>query len=320
VRNREAMMGLEVGYAFLAKPLMRLLHALNRNSLQGSKKNIAAHYDLGNDFFESFLDETMMYSAGIFESEDATMYDASIAKNDRICRKLHLSEKDHVLEIGTGWGGFAMHAAKHYGCRVTTTTISENQYTLAKKRVAEAGLAEKITVLKEDYRKLSGTYHKIVSIEMIEAVGWQYYREFFRTCSRLLKRDGSMLIQAITIQDQYFEFAKRNVDFIQKYIFPGCTIPSATALLSAATGASDLKLFHHEDNTPHYERTLHEWRHKLHQNAEQILGFGYTAELLRLWDFYFCYCIGGFAERNIHSVQMTFTKPFSRLAPIPAKV
>ena len=258
----------------------------------------------------------MMYSSAVFEQPGMTLEQASIAKLDRICRKLALHAGDHVVEIGTGWGGFALHAARHYGCRVTTTTISRAQYELAVARVAAAGLSDKITVLLKDYRELEGKFDKLVSIEMIEAVGHQYYEEYFRTCARLLEPDGMALIQAITIADQRYEAARRSVDFIQRYIFPGSCIPSVTALLASITRASDLRLFHLEDIGPHYARTLAAWRHAFMRNLDQVRALGYPEEFIRMWEFYLCYCEGGFEERVLGDAQLLLVKPGNRRSAI----
>ena len=225
--------GMENGFATLVTPFRKALHWFNRNTLEGSRNNISAHYDLGNDFFELFLDPTMMYSCGIFEEEESTLEQGSVAKLKRICDKLELNENDHVVEIGTGWGGFAVYAAKHYGCKVTTTTISKNQYEWAKKKVRDENLEDKITLLFEDYRKLTGKYDKLVSIEMIEAVGYQYYDTFFEKCNELLKSNGIMLIQAITIADQRYQSAKKSVDFITNLLkLVNSFKPSTTGLVS----------------------------------------------------------------------------------------
>ena len=317
VLNREVVDGMdERGLARLATPARKLLHWLNRNTQAGSRRNIAAHYDLGNDFFATFLDETWMYSSAIFERPDMTLAEASTAKLDRICRKLDLGPADHVLEIGSGWGGFALHAAAHYGCRVTTTTISSEQHALARSRIEAAGLADRITLLKQDYRDLTGQYDKLVSIEMIEAVGHQYYDDYFRQCARLLKPHGQFLLQGITIADQRFAAAASSVDFIQRYIFPGSTIPSVTALLDSATRASDLRLFHLEDIGPHYATTLARWRENFFANIDEVRALGYSEEFIRMWAFYLCYCEGGFAERALGDVQMLLVKPGARPAPI----
>ena len=307
LRNTSVLGGL--GNAAYKKPLYKLLHLMNRDSVHGSKKNIAAHYDLGNKLFENFLDPTMTYSSGFFEKPDATMQQASTAKLDRICQKLGLSESDHVVEIGTGWGSFALHAARNYNCKITTTTISEEQYQLACQRVKDAGMQDRIEIVKKDYRLLTGQYDKLVSIEMIEAVGLAYLGNYFEKCASLLKPTGKMLIQAITIADQHYEFSKRNVDFIQRYIFPGGALPSVTALTNIATNETDLRMTALEDITEHYAATLRKWREKFYLNVEQITQLGYDNRFLRMWEYYLCYCEGGFEEKSIGCVQAEFTKP-----------
>jgi cyclopropane-fatty-acyl-phospholipid synthase len=317
----ELFSGMDKGLARIVSPLHKYIHALNKNTRAGSRRNIVAHYDLGNEFYRLFLDDTMTYSCGIFERADNTLKEASIAKYDRICRKLELSAVDQVLEIGTGWGGFALHAAKHYGCRVTTTTISDRQYEMARQRFAEAGLSDRIVLLKSDYRDLGGTFDKLVSIEMIEAVGHQYLDEFFRVCSQRLKPEGQMLLQAITIRDQVFDWHKRNVDFIKRYIFPGSCIPSLAAIADAVAHATDLRLFHLEDITAHYATTLRRWRENFFANLDQVKSLGFPDAFIRMWEFYLCYCEGGFSERYLGDVQVLFTKPMCRREPIlPALV
>ena len=277
--NKDVVDQIDGGWATVGKIALKFFHQLNKNTEKGSKRNIAAHYDLGNDMFELFLDPTMMYSSGIFPSEDATMEQASVYKLDRICQKLDLQPEDHLVEIGTGWGSMAIHAAKHYGCRVTTTTISDEQYAWAENKVKEQGLEDRITLLKQDYRLLAseraGQFDKLVSIEMIEAVGYHYLNTYIDACSALLKTDGVALIQAITIDDQRYEQAKTEVDFIKRYIFPGSFIPCVTAIQSAVTQASDMKMTHMEDITPHYARTLAEWRKRFLSNEQQIKALGY---------------------------------------------
>lgn len=312
VRNRAVLDGVEGGLARLMAPVRRLAHAWRRNSRAGSRKNIAAHYDLGNDFFELFLDETLTYSCAVFETEDTPLADASRAKLDRLCRKLDLSPGDHLLEIGTGWGSMALHAATHYGCRVTTTTISQQQYDVAVERIREAGLADRVTVLLQDYRDLTGRFDKLVSVEMIEAVGHQFLDTYLSACAGLLKPDGVMALQVITIQDQEYERAVREVDFIKKYVFPGSFIPSVTAVLDGATRATDLRLTHQEDFAPHYALTLRRWRENLHAQAEPISALGYDESFQRLWDYYLAYCEGGFAERFLGVSQMILAKPGAR--------
>ena len=312
VLNQDVLDRVEGSFARLTGPLRKGLHWLNRNNRSGSRRNIGAHYDLGNDFFRLMLDDTMTYSCGIFETPQSTLREASIAKLDAICRKLDLQPDDHVLEIGTGWGGFALHAAQYYGCRVTTTTISRNQYELARERVAAAGLSERITLLLEDYRDLTGSYDKLVSIEMIEAVGHQFYDTYFAQCARLLKPNGQMLLQAITITDRRYESARHSVDFIQRYIFPGCTIPSVTAMLDSITRASDLKLSHLHDIGPHYATTLRRWRENFFEHIDAVRAQGYPESFIRMWEFYLCYCEGGFAERALGDVHMLLVKPGCR--------
>jgi cyclopropane-fatty-acyl-phospholipid synthase len=313
--NRELLDGMETGLARLTGPLQKALHWLNRNTRDGSRRNIAAHYDLGNEFFALFLDSTMMYSSAIFDHPRMTLEQAQVARLDRICRKLDLKPTDHLLEIGTGWGGMAIHAAQHYGCRVTTTTISREQHALAIERVHQAGLGDRVTVLLEDYRDLAGQYDKLVSIEMIEAVGHQFYDTYFSQCGRLLKPDGLMLLQAITIADQRYEAARKSVDFIQRHIFPGSTIPSVTAMSNSITRASDLRLVHLEDIGPHYATTLRMWRENFFRKLESIRALGYPENFLRMWEFYLCYCEGGFEERAIGDVHMLLAKPGNRRIP-----
>jgi len=316
LQNREVLDGMETGLARLTVPLQKALHWLNRNTRTGSRRNIAAHYDLGNDFFALFLDPTMMYSSAIFEHPDMTLEQAQLARLERVCMKLDLKPTDHLLEIGTGWGGMAIHAAQRYGCRVTTTTISREQYELARARVAAAGLSDRVTLLLEDYRDLRGRYDKLVSLEMVEAVGHQFFDRYFAQCARLLADDGLMLLQAITIADQRYESARRSVDFIQRHIFPGSTIPSVTAMLTSITGQTDMKLVDLEDIGPHYATTLRRWRENFLSTLEAVRALGYPEPFIRMWEFYLCYCEGGFEERAISDVQMLLAKPDNRRAPI----
>jgi cyclopropane-fatty-acyl-phospholipid synthase len=312
VLNMDALDGLEGGFARLANPLRRALHALRRNSRAGSRRNIAAHYDLGNEFFRLFLDDTMMYSAATFEHPLQSLHDAQVARLDRMCRKLDLQPGDHLLEIGTGWGGLALHAARHYGCRVTTATISREQWKLATERVREAGLADRIEVLCQDYRDLEGSYDKLISIEMIEAIGHQYYDTYFERCAALLKPEGAMLLQSITIADQRFDRARSSVDFIKRYIFPGSCIPSVAALTASIARASDLRVFDMDDIGPHYATTLAHWRQNFRANLPRIRALGYDEHFIRMWEYYFCYCEGGFTERVLGDVQMLLVKPRNR--------
>lgn len=313
VLNMDILDSMEGGITgLISKPFLKAFHKLNENTEKGSRRNIAAHYDLGNDLFREFLDPSMMYSSAIYQSQDTSLDEAAEFKLKRICDSLQLNDQDKVVEIGTGWGGFAIYAAKNYGCHVTTTTISDQQHALAEERIKAEGLEDKITLLKEDYRNLismEGSFDKLVSIEMIEAVGWKYYDNFFETCSRLLKPSGLMLIQAITIEDQRYDNAKTNVDFIQRYIFPGSCIPSIHALLSASKKSSDLRLSYLQDFAEHYATTLRMWHEKFNEKKSQIIAQGYSEEFHRLWQFYFSYCEGGFKERSIGVSHMMFAKP-----------
>jgi cyclopropane-fatty-acyl-phospholipid synthase len=312
VRNRDVLLKMDDGAGWISQPMYRLAHWLHRNNRDGSRRNIAAHYDLGNDFFQLFLDPTMNYSCGIFPSDDVDMEQASLAKMDAICRKLDLRPEDHLLEIGTGWGGLAIYAAGRYGCRVTTTTISRRQHELATARVAEAGLQDRVTLLLEDYRDLEGQFDKLVSVEMIEAVGHQYLDTYFAKCSELLKPEGMMLLQAITIRDQLYDESVKRVDFIKRYIFPGGFIPSVNAISDSVARASDMRLFHLQDIGPHYATTLRRWRERFFENIDAVRELGYPESFVRMWEFYLCYCEGGFLERQIGNVQMLLAKPLNR--------
>ena len=318
ILNRPVLDSLEYGPAQLSMWLFKLGHWLRRNSKAGSRANIAAHYDLGNTFYRLFLDNSMMYSCALFETPNQSLEQASQAKLARICQKLQLGPNDHVLEIGTGWGGFALYAAQHYGCRVTTTTISQEQYQLARSRIVQADLQDHIELLCKDYRDLDGQYDKLVSIEMIEAVGHENLNRYFQTCSRLLKNDGMMLLQAITIADQEYQRACREVDFIQKYIFPGGSLPSVTALSQSLTQASDLRIFHLDDIGPHYALTLRHWRQRFLQQLDQVRAQGFSESFIRMWEYYLCYCEAGFSERALGTVQLLLTKPLCRREPVLA--
>ena len=308
-RNTEAQDKLENLFTLLSQPFLKVMHKLNENSVRGSKKNISRHYDLSNDFFSLFLDKNMMYSSAIYKSRKTSLEDASTNKLDVICKKLNLKKTDHVIEIGTGWGGFAIYAAKNYGCKVTTTTISIEQYKFAKQKIKEAGLGKKIKVLLKDYRLLKGQYDKLVSIEMIEAVGYQFYDEYFKIIGQLLKNDGEALIQAITIKDQRYSKAIQSVDFIQKYIFPGSCIPSITAIQNSLTSSTDLVINDIRDIGHHYARTLADWRKRFLKNKQEIRKLGFDDKFLRMWLFYFAYCEGGFEEKVISDIHLHITKP-----------
>jgi cyclopropane-fatty-acyl-phospholipid synthase len=320
LRNRAVLDELDTGATRLKAMLQRLLHAWNRNTRAGSRRNIAAHYDLGNEFFALWLDQSMMYSAAIFPSATSTLEEAAAAKNDLVCRKLGLTASDRLLEIGTGWGGFALHAAQHFGCRVTSVTISRRQYELACRRVANAGLADRITILLADYRELDpavhGTFDKLVSIEMIEAVGHEYQPVLFRKCAQMLNPHGAMLLQAITIADRQYERARRSVDFIQRYIFPGSCLTSVTNMSAVLTRCTDLRIAHLQEIGLHYATTLAQWRARFEAKRAEIRALGLSATFLRMWEYYFCYCEAGFDERQIGVAQLVFEKPELRRSPV----
>jgi cyclopropane-fatty-acyl-phospholipid synthase len=309
----ELAFGGSIGAARFTVPLQKLFHWVNRNTHEGARRNIAAHYDLGNDFFALWLDETYMYSAAIFERPDMSLHEAQQARLDRICRKLQLKPDDHVMEIGTGWGGFALHAAQNYGCRVTTTTISSEQYEMAYQRVVDAGLHDRVTLLLDDFRDLEGQYDKLVSIEMIEAIGHELLVPYFRKCSELLKPSGAMLLQAITIADQRYEEYRKSVDFIQRYIFPGGHLPSLAVMTDAVANHTDMRLLGLEDIGLHYATTLNRWRENFFARLDDVRRMGYPEPFIRMWEFYLCYCEGAFLERAISDVQMVFTKPDARM-------
>jgi cyclopropane-fatty-acyl-phospholipid synthase len=311
--NQSMMDSMEGGLAKLTTPIKQGFHWLNKNTRKGSRSNIVAHYDLGNEFFKVFLDPSMMYSSGIFLQPDDSMHQASLNKLERICERLRLTATDHLVEIGTGWGSFAIYAAKNYGCKVTTTTISDEQYDYAEQRIKEENLQDQITLLKEDYRNLEGQFDKLVSIEMIEAVGHQYFDTFFKKCSDLLKPEGEMLLQAITISDQRFDSAKKDVDFIKRYIFPGSCIPSVDAISKSIRSSSDMRVLNLEDIGVHYALTLNKWRETFFNKIDQVKEQGYSDAFIRMWEFYLCYCEGGFKERVISVVQMHQVKPLARV-------
>lgn len=309
VRNRDLLDGMETGVARLGGWAMRAWHALKRNSRRGSRENIAAHYDLGNEFFELFLSPDLMYSAAIWTDEQDTLAQASTRKLDVICRKLALAPGDRLIEIGTGWGGFAIHAAQHYGCHVTTTTISREQYALTCERVQRAGLGDRVAVLCRDYRDLDGQYDKWVSIEMIEAIGAQYLETYFSKLGSLLKPGGLGLIQAITIEDHRYAQALRSVDYIKRHVFPGSFIPSVNAMLHAKTRVTDLALIDLEDFGSSYARTLQAWRERFLAVLPRVRRLGFDDRFIRLWEFYLAYCEGGFRDRSIGVAQLLFAKP-----------
>lgn len=308
LREEEVFGVLDGPWSRLVSSWRRCWHWLRGNSRGGSRRNIAHHYDLSNEFFATFLDDTMMYSCAKFASPTMSLRDASVAKIDQLCDKLALSPRDHLLEIGSGWGGFALHAAQRYGCRVTTTTISRRQFDLVRQRVASAGLTERVTVLLRDYRELTGLFDKVVSIEMIEAVGRSYWGTYFRKCASLLKPGGRMALQAITIADARSASYYRSVDFIQRYIFPGGCLPSPRALAESSQGGG-LRILDQEWMGQHYAQTLHHWRRRFLAQMPNLRKLGCDDFLTRMWEYYFCYCESGFLERNIDLVQMVLAKP-----------
>lgn len=314
--NRPVLDDMEDGYASLTRPLQKLFHWVNRNTHEGARRNISAHYDLGNDFFRLWLDESMMYSCAIFDDQHTDLHHAQVHRLERICQKLQLGPNDHVIEIGTGWGGFAIHAAKNYGCHVTTTTISKEQFLLAEQRIEDAGLQDRITLLQEDFRDLAGQYDKLVSIEMIEAIGSSLYREYFRKCGELLKPDGLMLIQAITIADQNYAASQRSVDFIQRYIFPGACLPSSEVMNRVVAAVTDLRLLDLEDIGLHYATTLRHWRNNFFAKIDDVRRLGYPESFIRMWEFYLCYCEGAFLERAISDLHTVYAGPAFRAFPV----
>jgi cyclopropane-fatty-acyl-phospholipid synthase len=312
VANQPVMAQMENRLARLVRPLLRLGHLRRHNSKHGAKQNILAHYDLGNDMYQTFLDPAMMYSAAIFPHETSTLEEAAIHKLDVICQQLHLGPEDRVVEIGAGWGGFAIHAASRYGCHVTTTTISDAQYDEAKRRIQALGLQDRITLLKTDYRELTGQYDKLVSIEMIEAVGHRYLPAFMKTCESLLKPDGIMLIQAITIKDQLYRSYLKSVDFIQRHIFPGGCLPATHHLLQVLTDHTGMVVRKLTDFGFDYAKTLHLWRQRFTAASGTLSRLGYDRRFRRLWEFYLCYCEGGFLERSISVIHLVATMPGNR--------
>jgi cyclopropane-fatty-acyl-phospholipid synthase len=309
-RNAESLGALDGGSAWL-RPWLRALHWLRDNHRAGSRRNVAAHYDLGTELFATFLDPTLTYSSAVFEREGMSLEDAQRTKYERVCRKLGLRAEHHVLEIGTGWGGFALHAAQTRGCRVTTTTISREQFALAQERVARAGLAERVTVLLEDYRDLRGRYDRLVSIEMIEAVGHRHLARFFEVIAQRLAPDGVAALQAILVPECDWERSKRSVDFVKKYVFPGGQLVALGAI-SRALASTALRLAHYEDITPHYAETLRLWRERFLAARSRVAQLGYPEVFQRTWEFYLAYCEGAFRERSNVTAQLVFENGATR--------
>ncbi len=308
IRNRDLLDSMESGTASVTSWAMKAAHLFRKNTKNGSRKNIAAHYDIGNELFQLFLDSKLMYSSAVFDKPDLDLEQASERKLQLICDKLQLCATDHLLEIGTGWGGMAIYAAKNYSCKVTTTTISKQQYEYAKARVAAEGLQDRVTLLFEDYRDLSGQFDKLVSIEMIEAIGHQFQDVYFKKCASLLSPGGKALIQAITIEDHRYQQALHSVDFIKHYIFPGSYIPCVSSMVSSAANAGQLRLVDLQDIGDSYAKTICHWRNRFNQQRSSILALGYDLHFIRMWDYYFAYCEAGFVEQSISDVHLLFNK------------
>ncbi|MGQ8365049.1 class I SAM-dependent methyltransferase [Glaciecola sp. 1036] len=308
-RNLPTLDNWEKKFKWITMPSVKLRHFLNKNSKSQAKRNICAHYDLGNKLYSKFLDQSMMYSAAIYPDPQATLAQAQTHKLDTICRKLKLTPNDHLLEIGTGWGGLAVYAAEHFGCKVTTTTISEEQYAFAEDLIKSKGLENKITLLKQDYRLLEGQYDKLVSIEMIEAVGKEYLPNFFQKCASLLKEDGLMLLQSIIIDDRRYDSYTNNVDFIQKHIFPGGFLPSQFSINQHVKKYTNMSIRDVHDIGLDYARTLQDWFNAFMQQKSALNEDGYDERFMRMWQYYLNYCEGGFLERVISTVQVVIAKP-----------
>ena len=311
-RNLDVLDKMDSTWARLSRPMLKLLNFRNRNTISQARRNIAAHYDLGNAMYQLFLDPSMMYSSAVYPTADSTLEQAQQHKLQQICERLQLKASDHLLEIGTGWGSMAIYAAQHYGCKVTTTTISQQQYDYTKAQVAELGLQDKITLLFEDYRLLTGTYDKLVSIEMIEAVGDDFLDNYFEKCSSLLKPDGIMVLQAITMVDHRYQQYVREVDFIKRYIFPGGCLPSISRMASAVANKTDLVIRQVQDIGFDYARTLKDWCDNFMAQRDAVHQLGYDDNFIRLWHFYLCYCEGGFRERATSAVHLVLSKPQNR--------
>ncbi len=308
-RNLPILDKLEAKVGWMTALAEKISHKIRRNNKDNARENISAHYDLGNALYSLFLDSKMLYSCAIYRSEQDDLLTAQTHKMDRLCRQLDLKPTDHLLEIGTGWGALAIHAAKHYGCRVTTTTISKEQYDWAKECVEQQGLGDKITLLLDDYRDLTGQYDKVVSVEMVEAVGKEYLTTYIKKCQSLLKPGGLLALQTITITDQRYDSYSRGVDFIQKHIFPGGFLPSVTVLVNEMTKQSDFVVRDIKDIGLDYARTLSDWHKAFNQNTDKLAQLGYDQRFVRMWRYYFCYCEGGFLERSISTVQLIASRP-----------
>jgi cyclopropane-fatty-acyl-phospholipid synthase len=315
VRNMQELDNINGMQSWWRSAIGFFFHWWRNNTLKQARKNISAHYDLSNDFFKLFLDETMAYSSAIFQDESQSLAQASLQKFEHICERLQLNKDDHLLEIGTGWGGLAIYAAKNHGCRVTTTTLSKEQYGYAREWVEREGLSDRITLLLKDYREIEGQFDKLVSVEMIEAVGSRYYQQYFSKCNALLKKDGLMLIQAITISDQRYQSSVNSIDFIKRYIFPGGQLPSNAIIAQHLAEDTDMQLIGLEDITRDYATTLLNWRQRFMAKLEKVRQLGADDSFIRMWEYYLCFCEGGFRERVIHTGQFLMAKPGFRETP-----
>jgi cyclopropane-fatty-acyl-phospholipid synthase len=293
----------------ILKIFNRIYHFKRANSVDGSRKNISEHYDLNNDFFALFLDPTLTYSSAYFKEEGINLQQAQAEKYDRLCKQLNLKPSDHVLEIGTGWGGNAIHIAKNYGCKVTTATISEEQYKLAKERVEKENLSDKINIVLQDYRLLEGKFDKIVSIEMLEAVGHKFLDVYFKKCNELLKKDGILAIQVITCPDSRYDSLRSGVDWIQKHIFPGSLLPSVSAINTAINNTGNLTMVDLKDMGLHYAKTLAIWRDQFNAHLSEVKNLGFDEKFIRKWNYYLCYCEAAFEMRNINVMQLVYSRP-----------
>jgi len=308
IKNKEIFEKIEGPIVKTINYFLRLVGTDHKNDIIGAKKNSVAHYDLGNDFFKLFLDPSMMYSCALYEPERISLEQASIKKLETICQQLQLRPADHILEIGTGWGGFAIYAARKHGCKVTTTTISDKQYAYVRREINHLGLQNRIELLNQDYRELSGQYDKLVSIEMIEAVGHPYFDTFFQQCNALLKPGGLLFLQAITINDQAYQRAKNKMDFIKKYIFPGGCLPSINVISNSIANQTQLQLLQIRDIGQHYAITLFDWLRRFNQHAQQIKAQGFSEQFIRMWRFYLCYCAAGFRQAYISDIHALWRK------------
>jgi len=308
IKNQAIFAKIETPIAKMLNYFARMISVFKKNNISRAKKNILAHYDLGNKFFELFLDSSMMYSCALYEPQDISLESASYKKLDEICKKLELTSSDHLLEIGSGWGGLAIYAAQNYGCKVTTTTISNQQYDYVQQKINQLGLAQQITLLNQDYRRLTGQYDKLVSVEMIEAIGYKNYDNFFAVCSRLIKPNGLFLLQTITINDQSYERAKTEIDFIKKYIFPGGCLPSVKVIVDSVSRKTQMQLMHMRDIGQHYATTIEDWLANFKHHIQQIRQQGFSEQFIRMWEFYFCYCAAGFRQAYISDVHMLWRK------------